>query len=113
MELEVFKEKLKSKPESIAFSDTMQVIEDHFEFTPTAFTNGAIHNESGQNSGSCKVFAFAQMEDLSKESALACFGQYYTDVKNTPDAADHQNIRNFMNTGFAALSFDGIALQKK
>ncbi len=113
MTIEAFKKKLEDHNETIAFSETMKVIEDYFDFTPTAFTNGNIQNDSGQNSGSCKLFAFAQHEGFSYEKTLACFGQYYTDVKNTPNGTDHQNIRNFIKTGFEGISFEGIALQKK
>ncbi|MEO9894192.1 HopJ type III effector protein [Aurantibacter sp.] len=113
MSLASFKQKLKESPKNIEFSETIEVIENNYNFTPTAFVNGAVNNDSGQNSGSCKLFAFAQLEGLSKSETLACFGQYYSDVLNTPDGADHQNIRNFMNTGFEGLRFEGFALKKK
>lgn len=111
MKLEVFKAKLKESPESIEFTETMAVVEDNYNFKPTAFKNGALHNESGQNSGSCKVFAFAIEQGLTKEETLACFGKYYySDVLQNPNATDHQNIRNFMKSGFEGLSFEGEAL---
>ncbi|WP_405384712.1 HopJ type III effector protein [Maribacter sp. LLG6340-A2] len=107
-----FKRKLEEHPREISFSETMDVIDANYQFTPTSFTNGEIKNEAGQNSGSCKVFAFAQKEGLSKEETLACFGQYYFDeVLQEPNGDGHQNIRNFMKTGFEGLSFDGEALK--
>lgn len=112
MTLEEFKKKLAAAHKDILFSDTMAVIDSKYSFTPTSFTNGEIMNEAGQNSGSCKVFAFAQKEGFSKEETLACFGQYYFDeVLQEPNGDGHQNIRNFMKTGFEGLSFDGEALK--
>jgi hypothetical protein len=45
-------------------------------FSPTAFENGILHNAAGENSGSCKLFAFA-MQNLSEAATLSCFGAYY------------------------------------
>lgn len=42
------------------------------------------------------------------------WGQYYRDVKASPDGTDHQNIRNFMKYGWEGVPFEnGIALTKK
>lgn len=112
MTIEEFKKKLVENPTDVSFSDTMTVIETNFKFTPTTFTNGDLTNEAGQNSGSCKVFAFAIKEGLTKEEALACFGSYYFDeVLQEPNGDGHQNIRNFMKTDFEGLSFDDEALK--
>lgn len=114
MTIETFKNKLKQTPEAIEFSETIQVIETYYDFTPTAFNNGNIENAEGQNSGSCKLFAFAKAENLSKEDTLACFGKFYFDeVLKDPNGSGHQNIRNFMNTGFKELDFKGVPLKKK
>ena len=114
MNIETFKTKLKENPTLIDFSETMSVIENHYNFTPTAFKNGTLENDEGQNSGSCKLFAFAKEEGFSKEETLACFGQYYfDDVLKDPNGTGHQNIRNFMNTGFDGLSFEGVPLKGK
>ena len=114
MNIEVFKAKLKNTPNDIEFSETMDVIEANYEFMPTAFKNGNLENAEGQNSGSCKLFAFAKAESLSKADTLACFGQFYfDDVLKDPKGNGHQNIRNFMNTGFDGLSFEGTPLKKK
>ena len=43
-------------PVDIRFEDTMAVIEAHYEFTPSAFTNGVQLNAVGENSGSCICF---------------------------------------------------------
>ncbi|APU09929.1 type III effector [Cellulophaga lytica] len=114
MTLDQFKEKLKNNPTAIAFTDTMQVIEDNYTFTPTAFKNGSLENKEGENSGSCKLFAFALKQELSKEETLACFGDYYRkDVLQDPEGNGHLNIRNFMLTGFNGLVFSADALKEK
>lgn len=114
MDLDTFLQKLKNTPDSIAFSDTMAVIEASYDFTPAAFKNGELMNEQGQNSGSCKLFAFAQLQALSPQQTLACFGAYYRDdVLKNPDGTDHQNIRNFMKTGWAGIKFDSNPLKPK
>lgn len=106
-----FKTKLKENPTSIAFAETMQVIEDNYNFTPTAFTNGEIKNKAGENSGSCKLFAFAILQQLTKEETLFCFGEHYQSVLEDVNGTSHQNIRNFIKTGFNGLSFSGKALE--
>ena len=112
MTIQEFKIKLVASPKDISFSDTMAVIDSKYSFTPTAYTNGNVSNEAGQNSGSCKLFSFAIKEGLSKEETLACFGQYYFDeVLLDLKGSSHQNIRNFIKTGFEGLSFDGEALK--
>lgn len=92
----------------------MAVIEANYDFTPTTFKNGKTVNEAGQNSGSCKLFAFAQLQNLSVDQTLACFGQYYrNDVLKNPEGTDHQNIRNFISYGWEGISFEGTALSNK
>jgi hypothetical protein len=114
MNLKDFKSKLKNTQTEIEFSETIRTIETNYNFTPTVFTNGDLKNESGQNSGSCKLFAFAVVQNLTKEETLACFGQYYFDeVLNDPNGSGHQNIRNFIKTGFEGLVFEGVALTLK
>ena len=109
-----FLEKLKQAPESIAFAETIATIEENYDFTPTAFENGLQHNASGENSGSCKLFAFAQLQNLTEAETLSCFGAfYYDDVLKNPNGTDHQNIRNFMKTGWDGIAFYGSALVLK
>ncbi|MBQ4819892.1 HopJ type III effector protein [Aquimarina sp. MMG016] len=113
MTISQFISKLKEEPRQITFNDTMSVIDNHYNFTPCTFKNADVINQSGENSGSCKLFYFAHLQQLCKEETLSCFGQYYTDVLNTPEGNDHQNIRNFMKTGWDKISFDQIPLTKK
>ena len=114
MKIQDLKNKLNKAPETVSFTDTMAVIEANYIFTPTAFTNGELKNAAGENSGSCKLFAFAKKQNLTKEETLACFGAYYfEEVLKNPEGSNHQNIRNFMKTGFSGLQFDGDALIEK
>ena len=104
-------EKLKQTPQVITFSETIALIEENYTFTPTAFRNGSQYNNAGENSGSCKLFAFAQLNNLSENETLTCFGAYYFDeVLGNPEGINHQNIRNFMKTGWSGIHFEGAAL---
>jgi hypothetical protein len=114
MNIESFKTKLKNTPKQILFFDTMSVIDENYEFTPTAFKNGNLENAAGENSGSCKLFAFAKIQGFTKEETLACFGQFYfEDVLKDPSGNGHQNIRNFMKTGFDGITFETDPLKEK
>ena len=109
-----FLDVLTNKPESIEFAEVIALLDAHYHFTETAFSNGAQHNEAGQNSGSCKVLGFAQLHDLTQQQTLNLFAQYYRDdVLGNPDGNDHQNIRQFMEHGFAGLVFDASPLSPK
>jgi len=112
MTLDTFLETLKSSPSTIEFDDAMAVIETLYEFTPVSFTNGDLVNNTGQNSGSCKLFAFAKDQGLSQQETLHCFGKYYRDdVMKNPDGNDHQNIRNFMCSGWDGITFEKSPLK--
>lgn len=114
MTIDSFLQKLKQTPNSITFPETIAVIELNYHFTPTAFKNGNQHNAPGENSGSCKLFAFAQIQNLNEADTLACFGTYYfVDVLENPEETNHQNIRNFMKTGWNGILFEGNALELK
>jgi len=109
-----FLEQLQENPKSITFQDTINVIEENYDFEPTAFKNGNQLNNLGENNGSCKIFSFAKLQNLSKEATLACFGSYYfEDVLKNPDGNDHQNIRNFMQFSWDGIHFEGEALLEK
>ena len=114
MLLSDFLTKLNTQPETIEFTDTMAVIEANYTFSETAFTNGQQNNAAGENSGSCKIFSFAQLNGLTEQQTLACFGIYYrNDVLGNPDASDHQNIRQFMINGWSGIRFDSAPLVNK
>lgn len=107
-------DKIKSAPESISFSEVISYIDDNYSFTPSRWTNGKTVNEANQNNGSCKIFSFAKLQNLTTEQTLSLFGDYYRkDVLQNPEGTDHQNIRNFMESGWEGIAFEGEALQAK
>ncbi len=114
MNVSEFLGKVKQEPLAVTFDQTMETVDANYEFTPTAFINGMIKNEAGQNNGSCKLFAFAQLNGLSTDETLACFGDFYRkDVLENPDSDNHQNIRNFISNGWEGIEFDGEPLKEK
>ena len=112
--IETFLNKVKQNQKLITFQETIEIIDSNYNFTPTTFKNGNQLNNTGENNGSCKIFAFAKIHQLNKEETLILFGSYYfDDVLKNPEGNDHQNIRNFMYFGWDEISFDGEALAKK
>ncbi len=101
------------KENIVSFKEVIEFIETYYMHQPTAFKNGDVYNEASQNQGSAKVFAFAQINGLSKEDTLSLFAEHYKAVLATPDGADHQNIRQFMLKGWDGVIFEGEALQVK
>lgn len=102
-----FLRQLEDHPDSVQFNDCIAYIDAHYQFSPCAFRNGAINNQEGENSGSCKIFAFGLLHALSKDQTLACFGRFYReDVLQNPGGDSHQNIRQFMQTGWDGIYFE-------
>lgn len=100
----------KLKDGSAKFADVLAFIETRYVHTPTAFQNGAQYNAATENQGSAKVLSFAKIEGLNTEETLALFAEHYASVVATPDASDHQNIRQFMQNGWDGVKFEGEAL---
>lgn len=92
------------------FKDVLEFIDARYQHQPTAFKNGAAYNEATQNQGSARVFAFAQINNLSKEDTLQLFAEHYRAVLDTPEGTDHQNIRQFIANGWDGIVFEGVAL---
>ena len=114
MEMELFRNRLETAPETIEFPDVIALINRLYYFESVAFRNGPLINEAGQNAGACRLFAFARLHDLSQAQTLTCFGAYYrADVLKTPDGDSHPNIRQFMLTGWDGIEFDGVPLKAK
>lgn len=95
------------------FADVIAFIEARYQHTPTAFQNGQQHNASTENQGSAKVFSFAQLNGLDQQQTLSLFAEHYASVLATPEATDHQNIRQFMQNGWDGIKFEGTALTAK
>ncbi|MCQ8879621.1 HopJ type III effector protein [Pseudoalteromonas shioyasakiensis] len=111
MNLNDFLTRLANEPQNIAFTDTMTVIDNNYTFTPSGFNNHGLLSGANENNGSCKIFAFAKLNQLSKQNTLDCFGAFYReDVLGNPNGEDHMNIRTFMlapeATPFLGITFD-------
>jgi hypothetical protein len=115
MTIDNFAIQLSQSPDSIEFEQTMQLIEEHFEYQPSRFSNGPeVDNAAGSNEGSCKIFALGKLLSLSEAQTLACFGKFYREeVLQQPEANNHANIRAFMTHGWPGIQFDRIPLQPK
>ena len=103
----------KLKDGSILFKDVIAFIETYYQHQPTAFKNGDLQNEATQNQGSAKVFAFAQLNNLTERDTLSLFAEHYQAVLENASGTDHQNIRQFMTHGWAGIVFEGEALLPK
>jgi len=114
MTLNDFLSLLKTDLNNVQFAQTIATVEANYNYTPASFKNGDTQNESGTNEGSCKIFAFAKLNDLTQEQALHCFGDYYrVDVLQNPEGSDHANIRNFIQHGWNGINFESVALVAK
>ena len=98
----------------LQFAEVLAAIEAAYHYTPQTFYNGLgdgrLLNQAGSNEGSCKVFAFGQLQGLSEQQTLACFAEHYRKVLSSPEGSDHGNIRAFMKYGWAGVAFEGTAL---
>ncbi len=113
-----FRKKLRSSPETIEFDEVIQLIDKLYVFTATEFSNGTgnetVINNAGENTGSCKIFSFAKLQQLSAQQTLYCFGRYYrNDVLKHADNNDHANIRTFIKHGWNHIKFSGKALHPR
>lgn len=109
MSLTKFLQKIENN-EHVSFDETISVITENYEYIPSEFTNGLnnqqLINAAGSNEGSCKIFSFAQINQLNPQQTLSLFGDYYRqDVLDDPTGTGHQNIRNFMQYGWEGLTF--------
>ena len=117
MSLTAFIEKINNNT-PVGFDETIAVITENYHYQYTEFSNGlnehTLINQAGTNEGSCKIFAFAKIQQLDQQQTLSLFGDYYRlDVLNDPQGSGHQNIRNFMKYGWVGIGFKGEALIAK
>ena len=114
MSIETLIAQVKTSPNTVSFSKVMEVISEQYDYTPSDFSNGDLASAAGTNEGSCKIFYFAQLNQLSESETLALFGAYYReDVLGNAKGNDHGNIRNFMQTGWEGISFSAQVLKAK
>jgi len=116
--VKAFIAKAKEDPTSIAFADTMALIEEQCEYLPNMFSVDGLESKKGENEGSNKIFSFARLTGLVNdpiEVTLALFGEYYQkDVLGNPSGTDHGNIRGAMRAGWSGVRFpNGISLSLK
>ena len=98
--------------EHFMFAETLAFIAQHYQYQPSAFSNGNVQNAAGQNEGSCKTLGLALLENFSLEETLRCFGEHYRSVLATPDDSDHGNIRALMSHGLVGVQFEQPSLQR-
>ena len=98
---------------TFAFAETLAFVAAHYDYQPSAFRNGPVASDAGQNEGSCKTLGLALFEGLSLEETLQCFGEHYRSVVATAEGSDHANIRALMQHGLAAVAFDQAPLSAK
>ena len=109
---------IQTNPIEVEFDQVIAVIENDYDYTATQFYNGLgeneLVNEAGTNEGSCKIFAFADLNDLNEAQTLSCFGKYYRkEVLLDLGGDSHANISNFMKFGWEGLHFDSPPLLVK
>ncbi len=113
MQIEQLISTLQSKPDSLRFSQVMETIDEHYHYTASAFNNGELSNAQGENQGSCKLFAFAHLHQLTQAETLQLFAEHYLSVLAEPAGQAHQNIRQFSLHGWAAVEFEQFPLRLK
>jgi hypothetical protein len=99
-ECEVFNANVEMDADSLKFEEVVELIDTHYESGLIEFKNGDIVNKPGENEGSAKLLSYAALSDFDKDTTLKLWGQYYREVLADPDGDSHQNIRNFMKTGW-------------
>lgn len=111
MSIQALRDQVQGAPDTINFDQVIALINALYHYTPARFTNGAVVNEAGTNEGSCKIFAFAQLNGFSEMETLALFGKFYRDdVLGHPAGEDHANIRNFILDGWLGIQFESEPL---
>ncbi len=98
---------------AIDFAQVLEFIDATHHYTPVKFVNGQIHNQAGENEGSCKVFGFARLYQLNQVDTLKLFAEHYDNVLQNPQGTNHANIRNFQKFGWQAFLMEHNPLTKK
>lgn len=99
--------------QELNFKDVLAYIDAHFVYQPSSFQNGTQFNTADENQGSARVLYLGRMSGLSVEDTLKLFAEHYRSVLADPEGTDHQNIRQFMQQGWAAVRFDREVLRLK
>lgn len=113
-ECEVFNANVEMDAGDLKFEEVIELIDTHYESGLIEFKNGDLVNGPGENEGSAKLLSYAALSEMDKDTTLKLWGQYYREVVKDPEGNSHQNIRNFMKTGWEGVPFEnGIALTRK
>jgi hypothetical protein len=113
-ECELFNANVEMEADTLMMEDVITLIDEHYNNQLLEFKNGDMNNAADENEGSAKVLSYAALSQLDKETTLKLWGQYYREVLKDPTGDSHQNIRNFMKTGWEGVPFEnGIALTSK
>ena len=74
--------------------------------------NRVVYDLNDVISGKCEIHQVLVKD--KREQTLYLFGDYYRkDVLENPEGTDHQNIRNFITSGWGGIKFEGTALIEK
>jgi len=106
-------ERLKREPETVMLDEALGAIDNAYEFTPVAFTNGPLKHEAGDKVRSCAIYALGRLHGLSVPETLACFGEHYREVLEDPAGDAHMTIRVFMKGGWAGVSHAAMPLKPR
>ena len=106
-----FADKIK-RGESVTFKETIDFLDTHYFYFEVPFKNGPLYSKPNENTGTAKILSFGLMTRMTEAQTLAMFGEIYRNL--SPDGTDHANIRQFIKTGFAGVSFEtGLAISSK
>jgi hypothetical protein len=95
------------------FAQTLQFIAAQYDYSPSAFSNGDLHNPAGQNEGACRLIGLALLENLTLQETLLAFGEHYRNVLAYPDGTDHGNIRALIDSGLSGVRFAAPPLKRR
>jgi hypothetical protein len=112
-DITIFLERLRTTPEKIQFAEVIDLIDTHYDHTPSAFVNGEATNQASENQGSAKVFSFARLNSLNETETLHCFAEHFRAVSANPTGHDHQNIRQFIANGWDGIQLPNNCLTSK
>jgi len=91
----------------VGFAEVLNTINAVYVYDESVgYSNGDVTNAPGVNTGSAKVFAFAQLHALSQESTVRLFCEHLEGVLADPSGDAHANIRAFLKTGWEGVAFD-------
>lgn len=94
------------------FADTLAFIEQWYHYQPSAFSFDGLASTLEQNQGSCKIFALAQLLNLSQQQTLQCFGEHYRNL-NSATAPLHANLNKLAKQPLSNLEFSQFPLIPK